>query len=107
MKPDAPTDCGEGKDNCLFGLRFKLLIRIPDMMYKALVTVIFGILDRWLCGVSCAFFHDQNNQSVLILDKGDKVRWKQNIFGLDNTSLCRLVLGLPNIDCLTRLENFQ
>ena len=32
MKPDAPTDYGEGKDNCLFGLRFKLLIRIPDMM---------------------------------------------------------------------------
>ena len=68
MKPDAPADSGEGKDDCLFGLRFKLLIRIPDMILKPLVTAIFGILDPWVCLVSCAFFHDQNNQSVLILD---------------------------------------
>ena len=32
MKPDAPADGGEGKGDCLFGSRFKLHIRIPDMM---------------------------------------------------------------------------
>ena len=90
MKPDAPADGGEGKDDCLFGSHFKLLIRIPDMMSKPLVTAILGILDPWVCGLSCAFFHDQNNPFESILDKvpySDKVRWKQNIFGLDNTGL--------------------
>ena len=48
-----------------------------------------------MCGVSCAFFHDQNNPFESILDTVpySDVRWKQNIFGLDNTGLCWLVLG--------------